>query len=238
VISLPEVRLARVLDRVDAVWGPDAAPHHLVFGQTGSGKTTLIKALLGLCASERVLVVDPKPNHDLIWDGPDGDPCHWGRPVETIGPMFGYEGEPGGGPLGLWYRITGSPDRADTARRFAAALRTITAEGHCILVLDDVRETCRQLGLNADVETILNLGRSANTCAILATTETAYVSGRSQGGIIWVGYTKGLPAAKDGAALLGWRGRDGADTCAAIRRHQWIFSEDQSGSAGPCITRG
>ena len=56
---LPSVPLERVLQRVSAIWGPDAAPHHLVYGQTGSGKTTLIKALLGLCPHERALILDP-----------------------------------------------------------------------------------------------------------------------------------------------------------------------------------
>jgi hypothetical protein len=67
----------------------------------------------------------------------------------------------------------------------------------------------------------------------LSATETGYVSGRSQGGMVWVGHTTGLDAAKAGAALLGWRGRDRQDLCAAIAPHQWIFSEDQAGNAGP-----
>jgi hypothetical protein len=237
--SLPEAPMSRVLDRAVSIWGPDGAPHHLVFGQTGSGKTTLIKALLGRCTNERVLVVDPKPNADPIWDGPDGDSCYWGRPVETIGPMFGYEGEPGGGPSGMHYRITGAPDRGDTARRFDAALAIVAAEGNTILVLDDVRETCRQLRLAERVDSVMNLSRSANVCAILSTTETAYVSGRSQGGIVWIGHTGGnLPAAKAGAALLGWRGAERQDVCAAVDPHEWIYSDSQPGNTGPCTTRG
>lgn len=231
--DLPGVPLPRVLDRVNTVWRPDGAPHHLVYGMSGSGKTTLIKHLLGLCGYERVLIIDPKPAADPVWNGPDGDSWQWGRPVEIIGPMFGYDGEPGGGPHRMWYRITGSPDRADTARRFAAALGTVAAEGHTVLVLDDVREVCRQLRLAEQVDSVMNLGRSANICAVLAATETSYVSGRSQGGIVWVGHTTGLPAAKAGAELLGWRGRERQDTVAAIEPRCWIFAEDQPGSAGP-----
>jgi hypothetical protein len=235
VTDLPSVPLARVLQRVDAIWAPHDAPHHLIYGMSGSGKTTLIKGLLGLCDTERVLVIDPKPAADPVWDGQDGDPHPWGKPVTTITPMFGYDGEAGGGPRKMWYRLTGGPDRADTARRFAAALGIVAAEGHTVLVLDDVRETCRQLGLALGVDSVMNLGRSANVCAILSATETGYVSGRSQGGMVWVGHTTGLNAAKAGAELLGWRGRERQDTCAAIAPHQWIFSEDQPGSAGPCI---
>jgi hypothetical protein len=231
--ALPAVPLARVLARVHAIWRPDAAPHHLVYGMSGSGKTTLIKALLGLCGHERVLIIDPKPAADPVWNGADDEPWQWGRPVETVSAMFGYDGERGGGPLGMWYRITGSPDRGDTARRFAAALGTVAAEGNTVLVLDDVREICRQLRLAEQVDSVMNLGRSANIGAVLSATETGYVSGRSQGGIVWVGHTTGLPAAKAGAELLGWHGRNRQDTVAAIAPHEWIFSEDQPGSAGP-----
>jgi hypothetical protein len=237
--TLPSVPLARVLRRVDSIWSPDQAPHHLVYGASGSGKTTLVKQLLGLCGAERLLVVDPKPNAaDPAWNGTADDPWQWGRPVERIGPMFGYQGDQGGGPLGLWYRITGSPDRADTARRFADALAIVTAEGHAVLVLDDVRETCKQLKLAGQVDSVMNLGRSSSLCAILSTTETSWVAGRSQGGMVWVGATNGLDAAKEGAKLLGWRGREAQDTVAAIEPHAWIFSDTQRGAAGPAHVRG
>src|SRR5690349_15576383 len=120
--DVPRVPLAPVLARVNAIWRPDGAPHHLIYGMSGSGKTTLIKHLLGLCAYERALIIDPKPTTDPVWNGAGADPWQWGRPIETVGPMFGHDGERGGGPNGMWYRITGSPDRGDTARRFAAAL--------------------------------------------------------------------------------------------------------------------
>lgn len=236
-ITLPTVPLERVLRRADAIWGAEGAPHHLIYGMSGSGKTTLIKAILSLCHLERVLIMDPKPAADPAWDGPPGDPHRWGRAVSTVQPRFGH-GEDhgsGGGPQGMWYRITGSPDRRDTTARFADALATVAAEGHCVLVLDDVRETCRQLRLAESVDSVMNLGRSASVCAILSATETGYVSGRSQGGIVWIGHTTGLAAAKDGAELLGWRGRDGQDTTAAVAPHWWIFSEDQPGTAGPCL---
>jgi hypothetical protein len=236
--ELPAVALNRVLQRVDAIWGPDAAPHHLVYGQTGSGKTTLIKALLDLCTSERVLILDPKSHADAVWNGPDGDPHRWGKPVTRVPPMFGHEGEHDGGPHGTRYRLVGSPDRADTMRRFRDALATVAAEGHCVLVLDDVRETCRQLRLAEQVDSVMNLGRSANVLTILAATETGYVSGRAQAGMTWVGATSGLEAAKAGAALLGWRGRERQDTCAAVEPHQWIYNDSQPGNAGPVLVAG
>jgi energy-coupling factor transporter ATP-binding protein EcfA2 len=236
-VGLPQVPLQRALRRAGGIWAPDAAPHHLVFGQTGSGKTTLIKALLGLCKWERALILDPKPHPDPVWNGPGDDPCQWGRPITQAAPMFGYSGDAGGGPARLWYRLTGSPDRADTARRFGAALDIIAAEGHCVLVLDDVREICRQLRLAEHVDSVMNLGRSASVLAILAATETGYVSGRAQAGMTWIGATMGLDAAKAGAALLGKSGRPWWETTAAIEPHQWIYADSQPGSAGPVLTR-
>jgi len=234
-IPLPSVPAGRVLDRVATIWHPESAPHHLVYGMTGAGKTTLIKALLGLCRHERVLILDPKPHPDPVWGEP-GD-LRWGRPVTEVTPMFGSDRD-GGGPAGLWYRLAGSPDRAVTARRFAAALSIVAAEGHCVLVLDDVREITRQLRLAEHVDSVMNLGRSANVLAVLSATETGYVAGRAQAAQAWIGHTSGLDAAKAGAALLGWRGREAQDTCAAIAPHQWIYSEAQPGTAGPCLVTG
>lgn len=140
-----------------------------------------------------------------------------------------------GGPYKRWYRLIGSPDRADTARRFGAALAIVAAEGHCVLVLDDVREITRQLRLAERVDSVMNLGRSANVLAILCATETGYVSGRAQAAMTWVGHTTGLDAAKAGAALLGYPGRAWQETTSAVGPHEWIFAESQPGNAGPCL---
>jgi energy-coupling factor transporter ATP-binding protein EcfA2 len=235
--TVPEVPLERALRRVDAIWGPDAAPHHLVYGQTGSGKTTLIKALLALSPHSRALILDPKPHADPVWDGPGSDPWQWGRPVTRVTPRFGFEGEPGGGRARAWFRLLGSPDRADTARRFGEALATVAAEGHCVLVLDDVREICRQLRLAENVDSVMNLGRSANVLVILAATETGYVSGRAQAGMTWIGATSGLDAAKAGAALLGKSGRHWYELTAAVEPRTWIYNDTQPGTAGPALVR-
>ena len=235
--ALPSVPLQRVLGRIDAIWHPAGAAHHIVYGMTGSGKSTLIKFLLRLCGAERVLILDPKPHPDPVWDGPADDPWRWGRPVTAISPMFGSgrgSGR-GGGPAGLWFRLSGTPDRAQTAARFGDALATVAAEGHCVLVLDDVREIARQLGLAGHIDSVMNLGRSANVLAILSATETGYVAGRAQAAQVWVGHTSGLDAAKAGASLLGWRGGTRQDICAAVAPHEWIFSESQPGTAGPCL---
>ena len=232
---LPTVPLQRALARVDAIWGPDAAPHHFIFGQTGSGKTTLIKALLNLCPESRTLILDPKPHADAVWDGPADDPHLYGVPITRVEPRFGFEDDDGGGPLNMRYRLIGTPDRADTARRFGQALDIVAAEGHCILVLDDVRETCRQLKLAAHVDSVMNLGRSAHVLVILAATETSYVAGRAQAGMTWIGATNGLDAAKAGAALLSKSGRAWQEITGSVEQHQWIYADSMPGNDGPVL---
>jgi hypothetical protein len=69
---------------------------------------------------------------------------------------------------------------------------------------------------------VMNLGRSANVCAILSATEFGYVAGRGQAAMTWVGSTSGLEAHKAGAALLGHSGRAWYETTAAIPPHSWI----------------
>jgi hypothetical protein len=236
-MRLPEATRERVLQRVAAIWGPDTAPHHLIYGQTGSGKTTLIEALLDVRPYERALVLDPKPHADAVWDGPPGDPARWGTTITEVPPRFGFEGDRGGGPYGLRYRLVGSPDRADTARRFGEALDVVAAEGHCVLVLDDVRETCRQLRLAESVESVMNLGRSANVLTVLAATETGYVAGRAQAAMTWIGATAGLDSAKNGAALLGKSGRQWYELTGAIEPRQWVYADAHAGNGGPVLIR-
>lgn len=232
--TLPRAGLDRVLARVDAIWAPEQAAHHVVYGQSGAGKSTLVKKLLTLCPYERAVIFDCKPAADPVWSCPE-EPWRWGRPVSELPPRAGFDGELGGGPHGLWWRLEGSPDRADTARRFGAALATIQAEGHAVVALDDVREVCRQLRLAEAVDSLMNLGRSNNVLAILCATETGWVSGRHQGGMVWVGKTSGLEPAKAGAALLGHSGRAWYETAAAVAPHEWIFSEDQPGNQGAVL---
>ena len=234
-IPLPRAGIGLVLSRASSIWHPGGAAHHILYAMTGSGKSTLVKALLGVCPEERVLILDPKPHPDRVWAGPPGDPRAWGRPVTEVRPVFGAERE-GGGPAGLWFRLTGTPDRAATARRFAEALAIVAAEGHCVLVLDDTREITRQLRLAEAVDSALNLGRSAGVLAILSATETGWVTGRAQAAQVWIGHTSGLPAAKAGAALLGWRGPAREDVSASVASYHWIYQESGPGSAGPCLT--
>lgn len=235
-MSLPTTTLGRALQRVSAIWGPEQAPHALIYAATGAGKSTLIKSLLSLNEYERVVLVEPKRQADVAYEGPPEDPWRWGRPVERITARFGYAGERGGGPRDMWYRILGSPDRADTAKRFGDALDIVANEGSTLLILDDVKECSKTLGLADQIGPMLNLGRSAGLLAVLATTETSYVAGRSQGAMVFTGYVGGsLPAAKAAADLHGFRGREKQDLCGQVRRHHWLYQDLEEGSAGPVL---
>jgi hypothetical protein len=206
-----------------------------VAGQSGSGKSWLIRKMLTLVLHERVLILDAKPAEDPIWQGTADDPWRYGRPVEHLPERFGFS-ERGGGELGMWWRLTGSPDRADSAKRFSRALSIVAAEGNCVLICEDVVVLSRQLKLKEQVEEILHTARSANVMAVLSATTIANAAGRSQSSQIWVGYTGGsIPAAKAAAESIGWRGRDAVDYLASIKRHQFVYSEAEEGSAGPVL---
>jgi hypothetical protein len=236
-MELPTTSLDRALQRQDTVWhtGPGGSPHVIVVGQSGSGKSHLIREMLTLCDHERVLILDAKPAEDPIWQGPPDDPWKYGRPVEHLPERFGYS-ERGGGPLGMFWRLTGSPDRGDTAKRFSRALSIVAAEGHTVLVCEDVVILSRQLKLAEQVDEILHTARSASVMAVLSATALSYVAGRSQSSQVWVGYTGGsIPAAKAAADLIGWRGRDAVDYLASIKRHQFLYHETEEGSAGPVL---
>lgn len=237
-MNLPTTTLDRALARVSAVWHPEQAAHALIYAATGAGKSTLVKSLLGLCEYERVVLVEPKRQADPAYIGPDDDPWRWGRPVERLTPRFGYDGERGGGPSKTWFRLVGSPDRADTAKRFSEGLDIIANEGATCLILDDVKECSKTLGLADQIGSILNLGRSSGLLCVLATTETSYVAGRSQGAMVFTGYVGGsLSAAKAAAELHGFRGREAQDLCGQVRRHQWLYQDLEEGSAGPVLVQ-
>jgi hypothetical protein len=227
--SLPEASFAAVLGRVDATWSPWAAPHMFILAMSGAGKTTLIRQILGYaCAAERVLVLDPKPADDPSWSDSGWAPAA----VTSVRPRFGDSAD-GGGPAGLWYRLTASHDPAETTRRFAAVLRQVQAEGHTVLVLDDAHELCLALRLRDQIDSVLTLGRSAAVSCIVASGDTGYVP-RSQAAFKFAGHISGLDAARAAARLAGQRGRGWEDTILGLSPYEWLYFDDRPGFPGPC----
>jgi len=210
-------------------WSPWHAPHMWLLGMTGAGKTTLVRNIMcWCCAAERVLVLDPKPADDASWSTGDWPPA----PITMLRPLFGQK-QDGGGPARTWYRLTASHDPAETARRFAAALRIVRAEGHTVLVVDDAHEICFALGLRADVDGVLALGRSAGISCIVASGDTGYVP-KGHAAFKLAGHITGIDAAKAACRLVGQRGRDWEDTLLALDPFQWAYFDDRPGFPGPC----
>jgi hypothetical protein len=149
-----------------------------------------------------------------------------------VRPRFGEDSD-GGGPAGLWYRLTASHDPGQTARRFTAALRLVQAEGHTVLVSDDAHELCAGLRLRDQIDSVLTLGRSAAISCVVASGDTGYVP-RSQAAFKFTGHISGIDAATGAARLAGLRGRDWEDTLLAVEPFQWLYFDDRPGFPGPC----
>jgi hypothetical protein len=232
---LPWGEPARVLERVDRLRRPQTAPHHLVLAQTRAGKSSLVKQLLRLRSSERVLIIDPKRAADPVWDDEPGEEHSWGRPVTSLGPGYGRTAE-GGGPHGLWFRLVATADHEATRRGLLGALGVVADEGHVVLVIDDAREVCRAYNLAPAVESVLLLGGAASTSVVLATQEVGYVPGRAQAAFRWIGHTGDWAAAKAAAGALGRSGRAFTEAMATIPAYSWCYVDDLAGNPGPCIT--
>jgi hypothetical protein len=218
-IAMPAASLDDVLGWLQESWFTWGGGHQLAYGMTGAGKTTLLRHIMSRCCpADRVIVFDPKPADDPSWTGGEDPP----RPITALPSAFGSCHD-GGGPAGLWYRLTASHDPADTTRRFAAAMQIIRAEGHAVAVLDDAHELCAGLGLRKEIDQVLGLGRSAVIAAIVASGDPSYVP-RGQFAHKWIGHLDGLAAGKAAAELLGQHGTGWADTLLATDGHEWVFA--------------
>ena len=137
----------------------------------------------------------------------------------------------------MWFRLTGSPDRRGTARRFGAALEIVAAEGNTILILERYQGNLppaaagRAGGLGVVPRQVGQRSVGLVGHRKLLGRRTAAV----RHDLCRAGHTSGLPAAKAAAELLSWRGRDLQDLAGSVRPHQWIYQDQQQGSAGACL---
>ena len=196
--AIPHIPLARVQGRMNHAWRPRVAPHHVIIGENGSGKTGLItRAIMPLCAYDRVLVIDVKGD-DPMWE-------EYGKPSEQVTPGFFGQGN---GPGRNWYRlVVDMADRQAAKRAVAAALDIALDEGHMILVVDETRAVTdrEELNLGAKLEAALLRGRSRGLSAILAAQATEYMvpSLRNQWAIAWLGSLKDDEIIKRALKILG-----------------------------------
>lgn len=130
-----------------------------------------------------------------VWDG-----C--GRPVREI-----PADPPQGGPRDFWYRLVADRDPKTARKQIARALDTVAAEGHFVVVVDEVRALTdtrpSALGLRAELDQISVLGGSRNISLIAGTQETQWMPSTiaNQPSFLWIGQITNADQRKKVAAM-------------------------------------
>lgn len=119
-----------------------------------------------MCESDRVLIIDAKGD-DPVWE-------RYGLPVGEI------PADPASGSArDFWYRLVADRDPKTARAQIARALDTVAAEGHFVVVVDEVRALTDTrppaLGLRAELDQISVLGGSRNISLIAGTQETQWM---------------------------------------------------------------
>lgn len=226
-LSPKEVPFSLVASRVNRLWDPMNAAHHVIFAQTRAGKSHLItRGLLDLRPYDRTLILDVKGD-DPVWDG-------YGKLVTEVSAGFGGDGD---GPAGMRYRLfVDLTDRKASQRKVRGVLEQINAEGRCIVVIDECRAITDRidqggLGLAGPVESLLMRGPSRGATLIIAAQDTAYVppTMRTQGAFRWAGHIPNRAVQKRVAEMFGYSTREASMFSVAPRR--FLFSDSQGGLA-------
>ena len=141
-----------------------------------SGKSYFIRhGILPIYGMSRIVVLDVKPGGERTWNG-------WGNPVTELYPRFGI-GPDGTPRYHLFIR-----DKA-SAESF---LKMISAEGSCVVVIDDSRRitaNAPDFGLSPYVDQLLTIGAAIGVTVIICTNSTVWATSslRDQCGINWIG---------------------------------------------------
>lgn len=224
-MTVATVPFPTIAARVQRLWRPDRAPHHVIFAKTRAGKTHLItRGLLPMCEQERVLILDVKGD-DKVWHG-------YGRRVDKLPADFSRDGN--GQPRSKWYRLVVDPQDSTAKGYVKRVLEQIEAEGHCILVIDESRTLCdnRYLGLMAEVEALLMRAGSRNVSVIIAAQSVGYapVSLKDQGSFYWIGHSGDIDRQKRLLAVIG-QPASFLPALQDLAPRQWLYSDHESGRA-------
>jgi hypothetical protein len=233
--------LSLVQGRVDRLWTPRIATHHLIIGESGAGKTGLIRdGILPLCVYDRVLFIDVKNDTDQMLS-------NWGVP---IGPNDVLKAFAGGA---RWYRLIVDPindrERAQSAVRLA--LQLALDIGDTIVVTDETRTITEQsqLGLSSDYERLLMRGRSMGVSCIsaVAATDNTYPAVKTQWSFAWVGSVNGSDVITETLKILGLPhtvrlNNDPNHYRAMLRdleRYEWLYVDKERGNhpGNRCLAR-
>ena len=195
----------------------------MVFGKIRSGKTHLItRGLLSLCESDRVLIIDAKGD-DPEWEG-------YGRPVREIPADLAS-----GGARDFWYRLVADRDPKTARAQIARALGTVAAEGHFIVVVDEVRALTDNrppaLGLRAELDQISVLGGSRNISLIAGTQETQWMPSTiaNQPSFQWIGQVTNSEQRKKVAAMCGQSPQSMEPVLSAVGKRQFLYVDHEDG---------
>lgn len=229
-LVIPDQEIALIQARLAATWNYTDAAHHVIIAENGSGKTYLItRAILPLCAFDRVLIIDVKGD-DPVW-------TEYGTPIDRVTPgMWGT----GGGPCRNWYRLVVDPigDKAGAKRVVAEALDIVLDEGHYILVIDETRAITDKDELNegARLEAVLLRGRSRAAQVIMAAQATEYMipSTRNQWAFAWVGSVKDDDVIKRALKILSMPHTGPGSllrTIGANPKRRWLYVDQEDAGA-------
>lgn len=231
---VPVVPFEQVATRVDRLWHPDRAPHHVMFAQTRAGKTHLIAhGLLPLMAEQRVLILDAKGDDPLWGRMPAGR-----RPavVTRLAPAFGQDDD-GGGPLNMHYRFDVQGAGGDPKRVARRVLDQVDEEGHCTLIVDEAHTVGHTWGLGDKIEKMMRTVGSRNCCMILATQTIGWagVALKDQGSFYWIGHTEDQARQK---RLLDIVGQPPAflPVLQSVERGHWLYTDTLTGTRVLAIT--
>lgn len=225
-ISIPTRGWDEVIRRVDKLWQPEHAPHHSIFGQNGSGKTHLIvHGLLPLCQHDNVVILDSKGGDDPVLAQAGARkvrrlPTRLRRTLDNDNPKDG------------WFQLVISDEIPKAQDQVGQALDQVYDEGNWIVVLDETRAVSDPrspgLGLQPQLDRLWLRGRSRHISVIAATQAPRWVptSFYDQCQFAWCSRIRD-ERAHQRVMEIGSMTRAHIPHIAAVRKHRWLYMDDE-----------
>lgn len=225
-VSIPTRSWKNVLERVDALWKPEFAPHHSVLGQNGSGKTHLIvHGLLPLCLDDKVCIIDNKGDDPVLR-------ASGAKSVRVLPREFKRTMFDDGKPKSAWYRLVVSDELNAAQDQVGRALQQIYREGNWIVVLDETRAISDPrspgLGLQPELDRLWLRGRSRHISVIASTQAPRWVpsSFYDQCQFVWCSRIRD-ERAHQRIMEIGSMTRAHIPHIARIRKRRWLYMDDE-----------
>lgn len=223
--GVPWVKWPSVVPFVNKLWDPENTPHHSIIGLTGSGKSYLaINGILkGMCAYDRVLIIDSKRDDPLV--------STTGKGVKEI-PRFTWMGNHRKKePYDSWWRLEVEDSRPKAQRQVYKALDRVYKEGNWIVVFDELRDMTDpkppNLGLNSWVDEIYRKGRSRHISVVAMTQAPRWVpaSFYDQASFAWIGRLRDEQKQKR-LLEIGGMTKNYLPFISGLQRREWLLTAD------------